>query len=170
MKRKIGKMAVIALSLGMIVSVQQFSGSVFGESSVPIAFEKKLKMDQVLEKTLAAKPADPLLEAKLNAIFIAETNYKLRINACWQEAKLRFEALPVHEKSSDNLCDQKLMVRNQLLRESHVADAQMLPLFKALRQYLKDQNMDSSLASTVEQHYEATKKWLILIESPAEQF
>jgi hypothetical protein len=152
MKKKIGKSAIITISLGLMIGIQVFSSSVFSESSTPQAFEDKNQMDKVLASALLEMPKDPVLAAHLEAIFKEEADYKVRIENYWAKAKT--QTAP------------ELSMRNQLLRESHVTDAHMLPLFKALRCHLKDQNLDRSLATIVEQQYEATKRWLILYEKP----
>lgn len=150
MKKKIGKTAIITLTLGLFVTLQTFSGSVFSESSTPQAFEAKSEMDSLLASTLSKLPKDPVLAAHLEAIFTEEANYQMRI-----------------ENYRKEMCKKpQLETRNQLLRESHVTDAQMLPLFKDLRSYLKAQDMNKDIATAVEQQYEAQKRWLILCDNP----
>lgn len=150
MKKKIGKSAIITLTLGLLVTLQAFSGSVFSENSTPKVFEEKTKMDSLLTSTLSKMPKDPVLVAHLEAIFTEEANYQMRI----ENYRKEMQAKPALE------------TRNQLLRESHVSDVRMLPLFKDLRCYLKAQNMNKDIAIAVEQQYEAHKRWLIICDNP----
>lgn len=168
MKKTLGKFLFVIVALGLVIGVQQFSGRVFGETSEPIAKAEKQEMDQKLNELLDSKTLDPQLMTHLNIIFEEEAVYENQIRAAWEMAEMNYMQKTVTEKCKENLASHKLAVRNQLLRESHVTDAKMLPLFKDLRNYLKDNNKDLQVAEIVEKHYEATKRYLILFEMSTE--
>lgn len=168
MKKTLGKFLFVIVALGLVIGVQQFSGSVFGETSEPIARAEKQEMDQKLNQILDSNELDPQLMTHLNIIFEEEAAYENQIKSTWSMAEINYLQKSVTEKTKENLASQKLAVRNQLLRESHVTDAKMLPLFKDLRNYLKDNNKDLQVAEIVEKHYQATKRYLILFELPTE--
>lgn len=155
------------MSLSFVVGAQQFSTVVFGETSLPMAHEEKVEMDQNFNRLMVSLPSDPILSDYIDQILAQELVYENQIRACWQEAEQNYLVLSEKSKCHETLSEHKLAIRNKLLRESHINDAKMLPLFKQLRLYLKDKNQSSDIAEVIEKHYEVTKRWLILYEMPS---
>lgn len=164
MLKKVAKLTAVALAIGALITAQQFSGIVFGETTAPIAQSEKEALDQELNEAIQAKPHDHRMESMLKQILSMEDTYISSLENSWEAAQQDYKCMPQSEKSCDALRKHELQVRNNLIRASHVADAKMLPLFREFRIYLHQKDFDPLLADLVERHYEASKRALILHE------
>lgn len=147
-----------------MVGMQQFSGEVFSQTLSEEAYKEKTISDDILNLELAKASDDPALMAHINDIRSAEEKYRLQTESYWNEAAATLAAMGDCQNIQQSKCDIQLAVKSRLLRESHVADAEMFTKFKALRNYLKDNGKDTWIAMALEQNFEMTKRCVLLHE------
>lgn len=166
MKKVAFKVAVITLAVGALFGMQQYSGKVFGQNVAGSLMEEKRAVDQALTIELKNMPDNSLLKTYVDVILQEENQYKQHAESCWLNTEKQFTQLPGIERDLQHHSEYELALRNQLLRESHVMDAKMLPHYKDLRKQLEVLHLGTGLANTLEKHFEVTKKCLLLYEMP----